>query len=111
MASDDSGVEDAWRLTPRLFVRRAAKADVAAGFQWYESHREGLGDAFADEVSRTYAAIEERPEQFPVMLDDIRMALVHRFPYVIYFVTLPRDISVIAVMHGHRNPQIWKQRR
>lgn len=66
-------------MTPRLFVRQAAKADVVAAFQWYESHRGGLGDAFAEEVSRTYAAIENRPAQFPVMLDDIRMALVHRF--------------------------------
>ncbi len=52
-------------MTPRLFVRRAAKADVAGAFQWYESHREGLGDAFADEVSRTYAAIEDVRSSFP----------------------------------------------
>ncbi len=98
-------------MTPRLFVRRPAQADVAAAYQWYESHRNGLGDAFADEVSRTYAAIDERPEQFPVTLDDIRLALVHRFPYVVYFVILPRHISVIAVIHGHRNPQAWQRRR
>ncbi|MEO6878301.1 MAG: type II toxin-antitoxin system RelE/ParE family toxin [Gemmatimonadaceae bacterium] len=98
-------------MTPRLFVRRAAKTDVAAAFQWYEAHRAGLGDAFAEEVGRTYAAIEEHPHQFPVMLDDIRMALVHRFPYVIYFVSLPRHISIIAVLHGHRNPRALQQRR
>ena len=98
-------------MTPRLFVRRAARTDVASAFQWYDAHRAGLGGAFADEVGRTYSAIEDKPEQFPVMLDDIRMALVHRFPYVIYFVILPRHISVIAVIHGHRNPQVWQQRR
>ena len=81
-------------MTPRLFVRRAARTDVASAFQWYDAHRAGLGGAFADEVGRTYSAIEDKPEQFPVMLDDIRMALVHRFPYVIYFVILPRHISV-----------------
>ena len=98
-------------MTPRLFVQPAAKTDVATAFQWYDAHRAGLGDAFAEEVSRTYAAIEENPRQFPLVLDDVRMALVHRFPYVIYFVTLPRRISVIAVIHGHRNPQVWQQRR
>lgn len=98
-------------MMPRLFVRRAAKADVALAFRWYDARRRGLGDAFADEVSRTYTAIEAHPEQFPVMLDDIRMALVHRFPYVIYFVILPRSVSVIAVTHGHRNPQVWQLRR
>ena len=98
-------------MTPRLFVRQSAKADVVAAFHWYDSHRGGLGDAFADEVSRTYTAIEERPEQFPVMLNDIRMALIRRFPYVVYFVILPRHISVVAVIHGHRNPQVWQRRR
>jgi plasmid stabilization system protein ParE len=98
-------------MTPRLFVRRSAQADVASASAWYEAHRTGLGGAFVDEVGRTYGAIEDNPEQFPVMLDDIRMALVHRFPYVIYFVILPRHISVIAVIHGHRKPQAWQQRR
>jgi len=98
-------------MTPVLFVRRTAQTDVVEAFEWYEVHRVGLGGAFVDEVGRTYAAIEENPEQFPVVLDDIRMALVHRFPYVIYFVILPRHVSVIAVLHGHRNPKIRQQRR
>lgn len=98
-------------MTPRLFVRKPAKADVAAAYDWYEAHRTGLGDEFADEVSAVYAAIEEQPQRFPIVFDDIRMALVRRFPYVIYFVTLPRHTSVIAVVHGHRKPQVWRQRR
>ena len=96
---------------PRLFVRRAAKADIAHAFVWYEERRTGLGSEFADELTSTFAAIEEQPLRFPVMLDDIRMAVVHRFPYLIYFVVLPRGLSVIAVLHGHRDPQVWQQRR
>jgi toxin ParE1/3/4 len=98
-------------MTPRLFVRRPAKADVAEAFDWYESHRTGLGGEFAEQISAVYAAIEEQPYRFPIVLDDIHMALVHRFPYVIYFVVLPRHTSVIAVVHGHRKPQVWRQRR
>ena len=98
-------------MTPRLFVRKAAKADVVTAFEWYEAHRIGLGLEFAEEVSAIYSAIEEQPQRFPIALDDIRMALVHRFPYVIYFVVLERHASVIAVMHGHQNPQTWQQRR
>lgn len=69
-------------MTPRLFVRQSAKADVVETFEWYELHRVGLGVEFFDEVGAAYAAIEERPERFPFKCDDIRMALVHRFPYV-----------------------------
>lgn len=98
-------------MTPRLFVRRVAKADVTAAFDWYEAHRTGLGVEFAEEVSTVYAAIDEQPLRFPIVLDDIRMALVRRFPYVIDFVVLPRQTSVIAVVHGHQRPQVWRQRR
>jgi plasmid stabilization system protein ParE len=94
-----------------LFVRRAAKADVAHAFTWHEERRTGLGHEFADEVAATYAAIEEQPLRFPVVLDDIRMAVMHRFPYLVYFVVLPRGLSVIAVLHGHRDPQVWQRRR
>jgi toxin ParE1/3/4 len=73
---------------PRVFVRKAGKADVADAFAWYEARRNGLGLEFADEISATYAAIEEQPLRFPVVLDDIRMAVVHRFPYLIYFVSV-----------------------
>ena len=94
-----------------MFVRKAAKADVATAFDWYDAHRAGLGDDFAKEISAVYAAIEAQPLRFPLVLDDIRMALVRHFPYVIYFVVLPRHTSVIAVVHGHRGPRVWQQRR
>jgi toxin ParE1/3/4 len=96
---------------PRLFVRKAAKSDVAEAFSWYEARRTGLGQEFVDEVAAAYAAIEEQPLRFPVVLDDVRMGVVHRFPFLVYFVILRVDISVIAVLHGHRDPQVWQRRR
>ncbi len=98
-------------MTPRLFVRKAARVDVAKAFGWYEAHRAGLGNDFAMELSAAYEGIESQPLRFPLIVDDIRIALLRRFPYVVYFVVLPRHISVIAVVHGHRKPQVWQQRR
>ena len=98
-------------MTPRLFVRKVARADMAEGRAWYERRRTGLGDEFLDEVSAILAAIEAQSLRFVVAVDDIRMAPLHRFPYVVYFVELPRHTSVIAVVHGHRSPRVWQQRR
>ena len=96
---------------PRLFVRKVAKADVADAFLWYETRRVGLGQEFADELAAVYAAIEEQPLRFPVVLDDLRMAVVHRFPYLVYFAITKAGVSVLAVLHGHRDPQVWQRRR
>lgn len=77
-------------MTPRLFVRKVARADMAEAFTWYEGRRAGLGHEFLAIVSATFAAIEVQPQRFMVAIDDIRMAPLHRFPYVVYFVELPR---------------------
>jgi plasmid stabilization system protein ParE len=95
----------------RLFVRAAARRDLARAFRWYEKERTGLGHEFLRAVAVTFAAVDRAPEQFPVALDDIRKALVRRFPYVVYFVVLPAGVAVIAVAHGRRHPQRWQSRR
>ena len=96
---------------PRLFLRQAARADIVEAFQWYEARSTGLGFEFLRTVRVALAGIERAPEQYPLALDDIRKALVPRFPYVVYFVIHSRGLSVIAVMHGRRDPRRWQSRR
>lgn len=95
----------------RLFVRAPARRDLARAFRWYERERVGLGHEFLRAVAVTFAAVDRAPEQFPVALDDIRKALVRRFPYVVYFVALPGGVAVVAVAHGRRHPRRWQSRR
>ena len=96
---------------PRLFLRKPARAAIAEAFQWYEARSTGLGFEFLRAVRVALAGIERAPEQYPLALDDIRKALVPRFPYVVYFVIHSRGLSVIALMHGRRDPRRWQSRR
>ena len=96
---------------PRLFVRPAARRDAARAFRWYERQRPGLGHEFLRAVGVTFAAVDRTPERFPVALDDIRTAVVRRFPYAVYFVVDPAGTAAIAVMHGRRHPRRWQSRR
>lgn len=98
-------------MTPRLFVRKVARTDIAKAFQWYEERGIGLGREFLGALRVALGAIERAPEQFLIAVDDIRKARLRRFPYLIYFVVLARHISVIAVMHARRNPRRWQSRR
>jgi plasmid stabilization system protein ParE len=94
-----------------LFLRKAARADLAEAFRWYEGQSTGLGNEFLRAVRVTPAAVARAPRQYPVAADDIRKARLRRFPYVVYFVVLRRGVSVIAVMHGRRDPRRWQSRR
>jgi plasmid stabilization system protein ParE len=88
----------------RLFVRPAARRDLVEAFRWYQGRSVGLGHEFLRAVAVTFAVVDRDPERFPVAFDDIRNAVVRRFPYVVYLVGLTGGVSVLAVMHGPRDP-------
>lgn len=96
---------------PRLFIRQTARTDLEKAFAWDEERSAGLGHEFTRAVRIQLAAIERGPGQFPNVAEDIRKAPLRRFPYVVYFVILRRQISIIAVMHTRRDPRRWQSRR
>ena len=98
-------------MTPRLLFEAEAEAEFLEAVQWYAGRNPGIAAAFRTSVESTLEAIENAPDQFPIVLRDIRKALVRRFPYVIYYVRLPGVISVIAIIHGRRDPRRWQTRR
>ena len=89
----------------RLIVRADAEADIAAAYDWYEEQREGLGKEFLAEVSVAIDAVQSEPLRFPAIFRSLRRALVHRFPYGVFFVARPDTIVVVAAMHLARNPR------
>src|SRR5437660_11754839 len=98
-------------MTPRLLLESEAEAEFLAAGSWYAERNPAIAAAFRVSVARTLEAVERAPQQFPIALRDIRKALVQRFPYVVYYVVLPDVISVIAIIHGRRDPQLWQARR
>ena len=60
-------------MTPRLFVRREARAEMAEAFRWYETRSVGLGHEFLRVVSVAFTSIQRAPEQYAIAVDDIGM--------------------------------------
>jgi plasmid stabilization system protein ParE len=92
-----------------VIVRPGAQADIREAALWYESRRRGLGSEFTLRFDVFVERIAENPLQFPEVGNGIRRALLRRFPYAIYFVVATCPV-VIAVLHQHRHPAMWKQR-
>lgn len=93
-----------------LRVRPEAARDIEEAASWYEQQRYGLGHEFLDEVLKTYTRIVDQPVLFPTVHRKTRRALIHRFPFGVYYRAEEFFIVVIAVWHGRRNPQHWKRR-
>ena len=94
----------------RHIYRPAAAADIERAYARYEEERKGLGEEFLAEVDATVALVLERPAAYPVVVRQTRRALVHRFPYGLFYGILGDTIVFVACFHTSRNPALWRRR-
>ena len=94
-----------------VVFRPQAEAEVLAARTWYDAQRPGLGDEFAAAFDRALNLVTTSPESFPKVHGETRRALLRRFPYALYFRLLPSALLVLAVVHGRRDPRVWRSRR
>ncbi|MDH4083253.1 MAG: type II toxin-antitoxin system RelE/ParE family toxin [Nitrospira sp.] len=97
-------------MARRLVVQPQADLDIQAAAVWYEDQRSGLGVRFLDELGLVFQRIETNPRQFSRLEGEVRRALLHHFPYGVYFIEVSEAIIVLAVLHLHRDPDVWKSR-
>lgn len=69
-----------------------------------------MGAVFSDAVEKTIARIEAMPEMYAIVLRGVRRAKLRKFPYLVYYRLLDDRIEVIGVLHGSRNPKLWRER-
>jgi plasmid stabilization system protein ParE len=98
-------------MKKQVIVRAEAESDIAEAYGWYEQRARDLGGDFLLCLDAVIASITRNPHLYPVVHKGIiRRALLRRFPYGVFFVDGERSISVIALVHAKRNPQVWKDR-
>ena len=78
---------------------------------YYEDCEPGLGIDFSREVYASIQNASDYPTMWPVMEEDVRRCLVHRFPYAVLYSVEINGVFILAVMHLHRDPEYWKQRQ
>jgi plasmid stabilization system protein ParE len=91
-------------------LRPEARAEFDEAFDWYEQQRPGLGLDFAAQVQEVLDRISATPELYAQVFEDVRRAVVQRFPYAVFYkIELPQ-VVVLAVFHGRRDPKSWQAR-
>lgn len=88
-----------------------ADAEMVDAAVWYESRQEDLGKRFLTAVQDSLNKIEVNPELYPFVDGDVRRCLTKTFPFGVLFRVKPDVIAVMAIMHLHRDPDYWKNRR
>lgn len=85
-------------------VRRAAERDIDDAQQWYESAQRGLGLHFHDEVMRVLGRLGDSPMLYPCVHDEVRRAVLRRFPFLVWYRVSGQVVRVLAVTHGAGDP-------
>jgi len=92
------------RLTPE------AEADAAQALAWYGERGPDLGADFFASFEAVIRQLEQFPESAPVVHSPFRRALLHRFPYCVFYYVEPSESVVVGCFHAHRNPEVWRLR-
>lgn len=88
-----------------------AETELFGAMDWYEEQEPDLGPAFAEEATAAFLRISDFPEAWPVLTQDLRRCLLHRFPFGVIYSIEQDEILILAVMHLHRDPGYWESRR
>jgi plasmid stabilization system protein ParE len=87
-----------------------AEAEFGEAIEYYEAREIGLGLDFAAEVHAAIQRATTFPTAWQVVSQDVRRALVRRFPYGILYAIDAETILIVAVMNLHRAPNYWANR-
>ena len=88
-----------------LLIKPRAILMTKDAYDWYEVQKSGLGEEFLSELDHIYQKITSHPEYFGKIKKDYRQAALKRFPFVIIFETIKKEVVIFAVFHTRRNPK------
>jgi len=87
-----------------------AKRECEDAFEYYEAQEEGLGGKSRRAVWAAIAILERYPKIGEEVRPGIRKILLRRFPHKLLYSVSDTTLYIIAVTHGHREPDYWIDR-
>lgn len=86
--------------------------DILETSEWYEIQLKGLGFRYKAQVKRQINSLKKNPYLYSIKYDAIRCRKIEKFPFLIHYLVDEelKLITVFAIFHTSRNPEIWKKR-
>ncbi|KAF0220519.1 MAG: plasmid stabilization [Geobacteraceae bacterium] len=94
----------------KVTFHEEADAEVRDAARYYEERAPDLGLSFLADVEEAVEEIQENPEAFPLVGEEIHRKIVRHFPYNLLYVIEPDRIRIIAAAHQKRRPRYWGHR-
>ncbi|HEX7707607.1 MAG TPA: type II toxin-antitoxin system RelE/ParE family toxin [Thermoanaerobaculia bacterium] len=90
-----------------LRVLPRASRDLAEACEHYEAISTKLASRFEAEIDAAFARILEYPLMYQIVHREIHRAVLHDFPYLVFYEVEQDAIVVHRVLLGLRDPEYW----
>ena len=100
-------------MTFKVIADSEARREWNDAVDWYEERESGVGLQFDDALQIFLQTLAQRPERFQLATRLTHKAKVPPpWPYSVYFVINKehREVKVLAIWHGARNPAELRRR-
>ena len=87
-----------------------AALEYDSTFEWYLERSELAAARFIDEIQIALVAIGRNPHRWPLGRRSTRKFILPNFPFSLIYRELPSKIEIVAIAHGKRRPDYWKDR-
>jgi plasmid stabilization system protein ParE len=93
-------------------VRPEVADELAAAASWYRDISPRLADDFFVEYEAVIARVQEYPRSYPVVYQarGVRRAVLHRFPYGLFYRLTAEEGVFFALRHCAQHPRGWQRR-
>ena len=84
--------------------------DLATAVAYYDEISVDLGNRFRASVRDRIAMITDRPDSFGRIHEQLRAAMVDRFPYVVLFEHEIESVAILGIFHAASDREGWFDR-
>lgn len=97
----------------QLKIDTDALNDIQKTFEWYELQLKGLGLRYKTQAKKQINSLKKDPYLFSIKYNEIRCRKIEKFPFLIHYLINEntKTVTVFAVFHTSRNPEIWNKRQ
>lgn len=94
-----------------VIITPAAEADLTEIIAWYEARHADLSFDLRLSLAAALDHIARYAESCALVAPTVRRALLRRFPHAVYYRRQRATIEVSDVLHTHRHPGVWQERK
>ena len=81
--------------------------DLAAAVAYYDDISMDLGNRFRASVRNRIESITNRPDSYGCIHEQLRAAMVDRFPYVVLYEHDKETVAILGIFHASSDPERW----